>query len=69
MDSLVFKKIDDLKDIFIRILIKDFDSEFCFYLPLLFVLCKDEFEYDMKKNGALTKKGILYTRQRCIISY
>jgi len=68
MDKLVIKEIDSLKDMFIRILQRDYDSEFSFYLPLLFVLYEDEFEYDMKKNGAVTKKGSLYTRQRRIVN-
>jgi len=68
MDKLVIKEIDALKDMFIRILQRDYDSEFSFYLPLLFVLYEDEFEYDMKENGALTKKGSLYTRQRVIVN-
>ena len=65
MDTLVFKAIEELETRLISVMLND--SKFEFYIPILFELKDDEFEDDLKKNGAVTIKSTLYTMQRRIV--
>ena len=62
MDTLVFNVIEELESYLISLVLNDNKLEF--YIPVLFEFIEDEFEDDLKKNGAVTIKSNLYTKQR-----
>lgn len=65
IDKSVIKAIDSLK-LNILNLLKE-NKELNFYIPVKFELEKSEFEENMKRNNAVTKKANLNTLQRILI--
>lgn len=65
IDKSVIKAIYCLKSSIIYI-VED-TEEFNFYIPFIFELEKSEFEENLKRNGAVTKKATLNTMQRVLI--
>jgi len=62
IDKSVLKAIDSLKFSILNLLKEN--KELNFYIPIKFELGKSEFEENMQKNNAVTKKANLNTLQR-----